>query len=182
MTLKNDAEWRWLRDRTDSPWYPTLRLFRQTRRGDWSDVFAAMAAELQALVPQGAAGRTIDIPGAVGEIFDKIAILEIKRRRIDDPGKLVNVRRELALLTAKLGETGVDRDDLSPLEAELAAVNEKLWDVEDEIRLCDKAGDFGEQFVALARAVYVTNDRRAAIKREINLRCNSAIVEEKHYA
>ena len=182
VALKQDAEWRWLRDRDDSPWYPTMRLFRQTRRGDWSDVFAAMAGELEALVPSSGAGRTIDIPGAVGELIDKIAILKIKERRIDDPDKLANVRRELALLTAKLDEAGLDRDDLSPLEAELAAVNEKLWDVEDEIRLCDKAGDFGERFVALARAVYVTNDRRAAIKREINRRCNSAIVEEKHYA
>ena len=108
--------------------------------------------------------------------------MKIKTRRIADPDKLVNVRCELALLMAKLDETGIDRDKLSPLESELAAVNEELWDVEDEIRLCDKAGDFGERFVALARAVYVANDRRAAIKREINRRCNSAIVEEKHYA
>ena len=182
VALKQDAEWRWLRDRDDSPWYPTMRLFRQTRRGDWSDVFAAMAAELETLLPNSSAGRTIEIPGAVGELLDKIAILKIKERRIDDSDKVANVRRELALLTAKLGEVGIDRDALSSLDAELAAVNEKLWDVEDEIRLCDKAGDFGERFVALARAVYVTNDRRAAIKREINRRCNSAVVEEKHYA
>ncbi len=128
----------------------------------------------------GGAGRTIDIPGAVGELIDKIAILKIKERRIDDPDKLANVRRELALLTAKRGGGG-STPRLAPLEAELAAVNEKLWDVEDDIRLCEKAGDFGERFVALARAVYA-NDRRAAIKREINRRCNSAIVEEKHYA
>ena len=182
VALKQDAEWRWLRDRDDSPWYPTMRLFRQTQRGVWSDVFAAMAAELEELFPSGGAGRTIDIPGAVGELIDKIAILRIKERRIDDPDKVANVRRELALLTAKLGEAGIDRDNLSPLEAELATVNGKLWDVEDEIRLCEKADDFGERFVALARAVYVTNDRRAAIKREINRRCKSAIVEEKHYA
>jgi tetratricopeptide (TPR) repeat protein len=182
VALKQDAEWRWLRDRDDSPWYPTLRLFRQTRRDDWSDVFAAMAGQLEALVRPVGAARTIDIPGAVGEMFDKIAILKIKTRRIDDQDKLVNVRHELALLMAKLDETGIECDDLSPLEAELAAVNEKLWDVEDQIRLCEKAGDFGEKFVALARAVYVANDRRAAIKREINRRCNSAIVEEKHYA
>ena len=182
VALKQDAEWRWLRERDDSPWYPTLRLFRQTRRGVWTNVFAAMAGQLKALVPLAGAGRAIDIPGAVGELIDKIAILRIKTRRIDDPDKLVNVRRELALLMAKLSETGIDSDNLSPLEAELAAVNEKLWDVEDEIRLCEKAGDFGEKFVALARAVYVANDRRAAIKREINRRCNSAIVEEKHYA
>jgi tetratricopeptide (TPR) repeat protein len=182
VALKQVAEWRWLRDRDDSPWYPTMRLFRQTRRGEWSDVFAAMAAALDTLVASGGAGRTIDIPGAVGELIDKIAILKIKERRIDDPDKLANVRRELALLTAKRGEAGLDRADLAALKAELAAVNEKLWDVEDEIRLCDKAGDFGERFVALARAVYGANDRRAAIKREINRRCNSAIVEEKHYA
>jgi hypothetical protein len=159
-----------------------MRLFRQSRRGVWSDVFAAMATELKALVPSGGAGRTIDIPGSVGELIDKIAILKIKERRIDDPDKVVNVRRELALLTAKLDAAGRDRADLAPLEVELAAVNEKLWDVEDEIRLCEKAGDFGERFVALARAVYGANDRRATIKREINRRCNSAIVEEKHYA
>ena len=128
------------------------------------------------------ASRTIDIPGAAGELLDKIAILNIKARRIDDPEKVVNVRRELALLTAKRDESGLARAGLAPLEAELAVVNEKLWDVEDEIRLREKAGDFGERFVALARAVYVTNDRRAAIKREINRRCNSSIVEEKHYA
>ncbi len=182
VALKQDAEWRWLRDRDDSPWYPTIRLFRQSRRGAWGEVFAAMAGELRGLAQPSAAGRTIDIPGAIGELIDKIAILRIKERRIDDSDKVANVRRELALLTAKLDEAGIDRDDLSPLEAELATVNEKLWDVEDQIRLCDKAGDFGERFVALARAVYVTNDRRAAIKREINRRCNSAIVEEKHYA
>ena len=113
----------------------------------------ARAAELGALVPSGGAGRPIDIPGAVGELIDKIAILEIKGRRIDDPDKLANVRHELALLTAKLGMAGLDRVALAPLEVELAAVNEKLWDVEDEIRLCEKAGDFGERFVALARAV-----------------------------
>jgi hypothetical protein len=182
VALKQDAEWRWLRGRDDSPWYPTLRLFRQTRRSVWSDVFAAMAAELETLVASRGAARTIDIPGAVGELIDKIAILRIKERRIDDPEKLANVRRELALLTAKRDESGLARTDLAPLEAELATVNERLWDVEDEIRLCEKAGDFGERFVALARAVYVVNDRRSAIKREINRRCNSAIVEEKHYA
>jgi Flp pilus assembly protein TadD len=182
VAVKQDAEWRWLRERDDSPWYPTLRLFRQARRGDWRDVFAAMSAELEMRAASREASRTIDIPGAAGELLDKIAILNIKARRIDDPEKVVNVRRELALLTAKRDESGLARAGLAPLEAELAVVNEKLWDVEDEIRLREKAGDFGERFVALARAVYVTNDRRAAIKREINRRCNSSIVEEKHYA
>jgi tetratricopeptide (TPR) repeat protein len=182
VALKADAEWRWLRGRDDSPWYPTMRLFRQTQPGEWRDVFAAMAGELRALVPSGGAGRAIDIPGAVGELFDKITILRIKTQRIDDPDKLVNVRRELALLMAKLSEAEIDRSGLSPLEAELSAVNESLWDAENEIRLCEKAGEFGEKFVALARTVYAANDRREAIKREIDRRCDSAIVEEKNYA
>ncbi len=182
VALKQDAEWRWLRDRDDSPWYPTMRLFRQTRRAVWDEVFSAMAAELRPLARSAATGQTIDIPGAIGELLDKIAILEIKARRIVDADKLANVRRELALLTEKRDTLGIDAAGLAPLEAELAAVNAKLWEIEDEIRLCEKAGDFGARFVALARAVYVTNDRRAAIKRDINLRCNSTIVEEKHYA
>jgi hypothetical protein len=71
IALKQDAEWRWLRDRDDSPWYPTMRLFRQAQRGVWGGVFAAMAGRLKALVPSSGAGRAIDIPGAVGELIDR---------------------------------------------------------------------------------------------------------------
>ena len=182
VALKKDAEWRWLRDREDLPWYPTLRLFRQRRRGEWGDVFAAMADALAELAPASTASRMIAIPGAIGELIDKITILEIKARKIDDAEKAQNVGRELALLQANQRDAGLDEARLAPLKGELAAVNETLWEIEDDIRRCEKAGDFGERFVALARAVYVTNDRRAAIKREINTLFNSAIVEEKHYA
>jgi len=182
VALKRDAEWRWLRERDDSPWYPTMRLFRQSVRGDWDGVFAAMAERLAALVRQHEGGRVIAIPGAVGELIDKITILEIKSRRITDAEKLRNVENELALLVGNLREAAIDRLGLADLRRELSTVNELLWEVEDEIRVCEKNGDFGSGFVALARAVYVTNDRRAAIKREINRLCNSVIVEEKHYA
>jgi tetratricopeptide (TPR) repeat protein len=182
VALKQDAEWRWLRDREDSPWYPTLRLFRQRRRGEWGDVFAAMAEALADLAPASAASRLIAIPGAIGELIDKITILEIKARKIDDAEKVQNVGHELALLLANQREAGLDEARLAPLKGELAAVNETLWEIEDDIRRCEKAGDFGQRFVALARAVYGVNDRRAAIKREINTLFNSAIVEEKHYA
>jgi tetratricopeptide (TPR) repeat protein len=182
VALKKDAEWRWLRDREDSPWYPSLRLFRQSRRGEWADVFAAMAEKLARKAPAAGGARMIAIPGAIGELIDKITILEIKARKIDDAERAGNVRRELALLQANQREAGLDEARLAPLKAELVAVNQKLWEVEDDIRLCERAADFGERFVALARAVYVTNDRRAAIKREINRLFNSAIVEEKHYA
>jgi Flp pilus assembly protein TadD len=182
VALKKDAEWRWLRDRDDSPWYPTMRLFRQKQRGDWSGVFAAMAARLAAPAADGGAGRLIAIPGAVGELIDKIAILEIKSRRISDDDKLRNVRRELALLERSLNGAGLDHAGLGGLKGELTAVNERLWEIEDEIRSCERNGEFGDRFVALARSVHVANDRRAAIKREINRLFDSAIVEEKCYA
>lgn len=182
VALKKDAEWRWLRDRDDSPWYPTMRLFRQTEHAQWAGVFARMAERLGEAARGPQSGRLIAIPGAVGELIDKITILEIKSRRIADDEKLRNVRRELALLEDNLKSANLEHPDLAAKKAELAAVNELLWDVEDEIRVCEKNEDFGDGFIALARAVYVTNDRRAALKRDINRLFNSAIVEEKCYA
>jgi tetratricopeptide (TPR) repeat protein len=185
VALKRVAEWRWLRDREDSPWYPTMRLFRQRERGDWRELFVRMATALEPLVkPKGSApGQTaIAIPGAVGELIDKITILEIKSERISDPGKLANVRAELALLRALQASEGLTHPRLDELRRDLKAVNAELWDIEDDIRICEKRGDFGPSFVALARAVYRTNDGRAALKLEINRMFNSAIVEEKSYA
>ena len=182
VALKKDAEWRWLRDRDNSPWYPTMRLFRQKQHGDWSGVFAEMAARLGSPAENRGAERLIAIPGAVGELIDKITILEIKLRRIVDDRKARNVSRELGLLEDSLRRAGLDHSGLGALKADLAAVNERLWDVEDEIRLCEENGEFGERFVALARSVYAINDRRAALKREIDCLFNSAIVEEKGYA
>ena len=182
VALKKNAEWRWMRDREDSPWYPTMRLFRQQIPGEWAGVFAEMAVPLAETARARAGGRLLAIPGAVGELIDKITILEIKARRVLDADKLRNVRRELALLEDNLREAALDHPELEAKKAELATVNELLWDVEDEIRLCEANADFGEGFIALARAVYVTNDRRAAIKRDINRLFDSAIVEEKCYA
>jgi Flp pilus assembly protein TadD len=181
VALKKDAEWRWLRGRDDSPWYPTMRLFRQSQRGEWSHVFTEMAACAAPLAAPHVA-RTIAIPGGVGELIDKITILEIKASRVADESKLRNIHTELAELLETQKREGVVHQRLEALKNDLAAVNAKLWDIEDDIRVCEKTGDFGERFVALARAVYKTNDRRAALKREINLLFNSAIVEEKSYA
>ncbi len=126
--------------------------------------------------------RTIAIPSAVGELIDKITILEIKTQRIGDAAKLRNVTRELDLLRESQSREGIDHPRLESLKSALAAVNAELWEIEDEIRICERKADFGERFIALARAVYQTNDRRAAIKREINLLFDSAIIEEKSYA
>lgn len=123
----------------------------------------------------------IEVPVSWGELIDKITILQIKDERIEDPAKRANVRRELDLLAARLA-TAPTTDEVSRLTADLKAVNEELWVVEDDIRECERRKDFGERFVALARAVYHTNDRRADLKRSLNHALGSAIVEEKSYA
>ncbi len=126
-------------------------------------------------------GGSISIPISPGELIDKIAILAIKSERMTEPGKLENVRAERALLEASLAEAGAGSKELDDLTAELKRVNETLWEIEDEIRLCEKAQDFGPRFIELARSVYRTNDRRADIKRQINELLGSRILEEKSY-
>ena len=118
---------------------------------------------------------------APGELIDKITILEIKSVRITDAGKLGHVHDELALLTAAHDRAIVPSTELAALTAELKAVNEALWQIEDEIRLCERAGDFGQHFVQLARAVYRNNDRRSGLKRQINELLGSQLLEEKAY-
>ncbi len=122
----------------------------------------------------------IEVPVAWGELVDKITILEIKSERIDDAAKLANVRTELRLLGERLGTVGEDAT-VARLHADLKRVNEALWQIEDDIRDCERDGDFGPKFIELARAVYRTNDRRMELKREINLALGSMIVEEKSY-
>ncbi|SDL75246.1 hypothetical protein SAMN04488568_10236 [Maricaulis salignorans] len=119
---------------------------------------------------------------APGELIDKITILRIKSERIGDDAKLKNVRTELALLNETLASDVPASDALSRLDAALQAVNEELWVIEDDIRDCERDGDFGAEFIRLARAVYVTNDKRAALKKDINVLLGSNIVEEKSYA
>ncbi|MGE5505436.1 MAG: DUF6165 family protein [Actinomycetota bacterium] len=122
------------------------------------------------------------VPVSWGEIIDKITILEIKAERLTDAAKLANVTKELAELAAVREREFPGHAGLAKLAAELKAINEKLWVVEDDIRDCERAKDFGPKFVELARAVYFTNDERAAVKRRINDLLGSALVEEKSYA
>ena len=126
-------------------------------------------------------GRLI-IEVSAGELIDKITILEIKAERIEDAEKRVNVHKELSTLRDSRDAAIEASPELDRLTAELKAVNERLWAIEDDIRDCERDKDFGETFVALARAVYVTNDKRAALKKEINLLLGSNLVEEKSYA
>ena len=121
------------------------------------------------------------VPVAFGELLDKISILQIKSERISDEGKLANVRAELSALESTWMAHPAGGKDVAQLRADLKAVNEELWDIEDTIRLQDKAGDFGPTFVELARSVYLRNDERARIKKAINLALGSVYVEEKSY-
>jgi len=119
---------------------------------------------------------------APGELIDKITILEIKLKNIEDEAKLTNVRREYDVLMETYRANIEETDALRALIAELRDANAKLWDIEDDIRDLERVKDFGDAFVALARSVYRSNDRRAAMKREINELLNSTIIEEKSYA
>jgi Family of unknown function (DUF6165) len=123
----------------------------------------------------------LNVKTAPGEFLDKLTILEIKSERIGDPGKLENVRRELELLRTTWAASPLSARDVSALVADLKQVNETLWDIEDRIRALEAERRFDEDFIELARSVYRTNDRRASIKRAINVALGSDILEEKSY-
>jgi len=127
------------------------------------------------------AAEPIHVEIGAGELMDRATILAIKNERIADPAKLANVRRELLALEPARSSLLSAFPALGALEAELKAINETLWDIEDAIRRCEAQSDFGPRFVALARAVYKTNDRRAEVKKKINLLSGARIVEEKSY-
>ena len=120
-------------------------------------------------------------PVSYGELLDKIAILQIKSERMTDPAKLANVRNELSALERIWMAHPAAVQDIAELRARLKAVNERLWVIEDDIRIKEKAQAFDDDFIRLARSVYVQNDVRARIKKDINLALGSAYVEEKSY-
>ena len=124
----------------------------------------------------------LEVPIGPGELIDKITILEIKAAQLSSAEKLANVRAELTALVAARDAAIDASPDLARLTEALKSVNATLWQVEDQIRDCERAGDFGPRFVDLARSVYRTNDERAALKRQINNLLEADIVEEKSYA
>ena len=121
------------------------------------------------------------IPVSVGELIDKITILQIKVERISQASQLTNVRRELDALNAVWQASSHQRATVEPLQTELKAVNCRLWDIEDALRQKESRQQFDADFIALARRVYVENDRRAAVKRQINQITGSLYMEEKSY-
>lgn len=120
------------------------------------------------------------VPISWGELLDKISILEIKAVRLPTVEARINTGKELVLLR-EIAAPALAHPEVGSLAGQLKTLNEALWDIEDRIRDHERAGDFGEDFIALARSVYQTNDRRGAVKRQINLVLGSALVEEKGY-
>lgn len=121
------------------------------------------------------------VPVSYGELLDKIAILQIKSERMNDAAKLANVRNELTAAESTWAAHPASSHDIADLRAQLKAVNERLWVIEDDIRLKEKAQAFDAGFIKLARSVYFENDVRAKIKKDINLALGSTYVEEKSY-
>ena len=183
-------EWRWGDEGDECPWYPTARLFRARSLDDWDAVFARISDAVGDLREMsgttdsttGRTGGAIEVPVSSGELLDKITILEIKAERISCSEKLKNVTHELERLSDAWQKNVRSTEELQSLRSQLRAVNETLWDIEDAIRECERSGNFGSGFVSLARAVYINNDERAAIKKQVNLILGSELVEEKSYA
>ena len=133
------------------------------------------------LAPKRWMKMILSVPVSVGEVVDKVTILEIKSDRISDTDKLRNIATELDALRPLVSGGVFDAEEVVALTDSLRAVNGELWDIEDDIRAEEAAGRFGERFIELARAVYATNDRRAELKKKINLATGSELVEEKSY-
>ena len=123
----------------------------------------------------------LQVPVSVGEVLDKITILQIKLAHISDAAKRANIKNELDALLPLVAGDAFTTDQMQALMAELKSVNEALWDIEDDIREKEAAKSFDAEFIRLARTVYKTNDKRAEIKKQINLATGSALVEEKSY-
>jgi len=135
------------------------------------------------MTARGGSSDVLLAPVSAGEVVDKITILRIKQERISDPDKLKNIGNELRALEEAFGAYAASPPaQLEVLTQQLQAVNEELWVIEDDIRDCERAQDFGPRFIELARAVYHTNDRRAQLKRQVNEALGSTLVEEKSYA
>jgi hypothetical protein len=194
LLLHKVPDWRWGLEGDTSFWYPSMRLFRQKERGNWNEVMERVAAELQRFLganPEAAQAapaaapstkpepiQDIQAPISLGELIDKITILQIKTQHLQGIG-LENVKKGLEALETTLNNLQVNVD--TRIIELLKEVNQDLWQIEDAIRDQERQKIFGETFIDLARSVYQRNDQRAAIKKEINTIYGSAFVEEKSY-
>lgn len=181
LALSRIADWRWIREREDTPWYPSMRLFWQKHLGDWPAVFASMAEALPPLVATRQGSSRIAVTVVPGELLDRLMILEIKKERLHDPAKQALIRTELTTLRQAWEERVAASEELKRLTCALRAVNEELWDIEDRLRLYEREGNFSSDFIAAARSVYLTNDRRSELKQKINELLGAGQGEPKEY-
>lgn len=198
VLLHKTPDWRWGLEGDTTFWYPSMRLFRQKELGNWDEVMQRVAKVLQELFPIVATTESansekkhksilptevkrlpqIQAPISIGELIDKITILKIKIQHLQGAA-LGNAQKELTALQEILDALNLQIDP--NLIKSLEAINITLWKIEDEIRTKERDENFGEPFIQLARSVYQQNDRRAAIKKAINVKYGSALIEEKVY-
>jgi tetratricopeptide (TPR) repeat protein len=170
VALAAVPHWPWLLNRDDNPWYPTVRLFRQPRRGDWDDVFRRMTRALQDQIWTPSQARPIRIEISPGDLLDKIVVLGITAERTPDPDKRSQLEEKLADLQAIRDACLSGTRGLAQVLHELKAVNEILWEVEETMRRREMQGELGPALTELTRAFYQHNNRRAALKRQLDAR------------
>ena len=194
LLLHKVPDWRWGLEGDNTFWYPSMRLFRQREQGNWNEVMEMVAEALlehfrgrstpaePATDPQPSIkpepAQDILAPISLGELIDKITILQIKTQNLQGIAR-ENVKKELEALETTLNNLQLSIEPA--LIQRLKEVNQDLWQIEDDIRNQERQKSFGETFIHLARAVYQRNDLRAAIKKEISTTYGSVFVEEKSY-
>lgn len=168
VALPRAPDWRWLRGREDSPWYPTLRLFRQTETGKWSNVFERMAEQLRARLTSCNRVTSVSIEVSPGELLDRIAMLEVQRERIEDTDTRGAIERELAALRSARDRAITPDAALLDLMNELRATHSRLFHAEDEARRCEQHEIADLKLFEFSRTAARENDHRADLKRRIN--------------
>jgi hypothetical protein len=179
LALPFARDWRWLLERADSPWYPTMRLFRQKRFGDWDEVFARIALAVQARQGRGGPRQPLLVEIAPGELLDKIAHLEVQCQRPGEAAQRQHMVEEWERLQAVRTRGLREPPALAELMRQLLQVHERLGEVEDGLRRCEQRQEFGSDFIALARSVSQLHEQRAECLRRIDLLCGPGGIEEK---
>lgn len=185
LLLRKDPDWRWLARETDTVWYPKTTLYRQRQAGDWTDPVQRLVVDIAVLTGKVAPPRpgTMPlIPVSVGDLVDRITILNLKLAHANDVTQAMELKHHADMLDAEWRKLVKGMPVLSQYQEEIAAVNAALWIVEDQIREAEARQTFDDAFVALARSVYELNDRRAALKRKIDDAIGSRFREVKTYA
>jgi tetratricopeptide (TPR) repeat protein len=181
LALPHAPDWRWRDHGETTAWYPTMRIFRQPSRGSWEPVFEAMRRELTHLTSGRAAASSglLEMPVSPGELIDRITISEVKAERMRDSATIAQLRTNVDALRAIRDHRLPDIPELNNLALRLREVNERLWDIKNEIRDCEHRQDFGPRFIELARSAYRTNDMRSSLKRDIDRLLGSPAIDAK---